>query len=235
MGGASLTALPPGLAPAARAVVEEYLTQFAEALPGSRRVRAAIAAEITDGLLAEVEEHQNRGAPPARAAELAVADFGEPRELAAGFALELAGATAHRVGLALVSTGPVVGLTWVAVFASDSGLGWRDELSAIWSAIPAFALVLLLVVPAAVLATAGAGRAARRVPVSPRLAAAAASFAGAGCVVGDVTLIVGLVAATARGAAPSWLAAVAVGASVLRLTLAGAAARRCALLRAAAG
>jgi hypothetical protein len=234
VGGASVTAAPPGLAPAARPVVEEYLAQFLQALPGSRRARAAILAEITDGLLAEIEEHQVRGTPPARAAELAVAEFGDPRELAAGFALELAGVTAHRLGLALMLTGPLVGLTWVATFASHSGLGWRDELFAIWSASPAYALVLFLVVPAAVLATAGTGPAARHVPVSPRLAAAAASFAGAGCVVGDATLIAGLALATARGAAPSWLAAAAVGVSIVRLTVAAAAARRCALLRAAA-
>lgn len=234
MGGPGIGAALPRLAPAARPAVEQYLAEFERALPGSRRAKAAIVAEIGDGLLAGIEEHEDRGAAPAHAAELAVAEFGDPRDLAADFAAELAGATAHRVGLALVGTGPVVGLIWLATFAAGSGLSWRDEVASIWSAIPAYTFVLLLVVPAAMLATAGAGPAARRLRVDPRLAAAAASFAAAGCVVGDATLITGLVAVSAHRAAPSWLAAAAVCVSVIRLSIAAAAARRCALLRAAA-
>lgn len=235
MAGAGVTALPPDVDPAARPPLEDYMDELARGLPGSRRARTAILAEVGDGLADTVEKHQAEGATPDQAATAAIEEFGSPRTLAAHFATELAGITAHRVGLALVCTGPVVGLVWLAAFiARGDGLGWTGELTAMLSTIPTYAVVLALVVPAALLATAGAGTAARRLPVGPRLAAAAASFAAIGCVVGDATLITSLIVSTMRGADESWLAAVAVLFSSVRLTFAVLAARRCAALRAAA-
>jgi hypothetical protein len=235
MAGARLTVLPPDVHPAARPALEDYMDELAGGLPASRRARRAILAEVGDGLADTVEKHQAEGATPDQAATAAIEEFGSPRALAAQFATELAGVTAHRVGLALICTGPVVGLVWLAAFiARGGGLGWRGELTAMLSTIPTYAIVLALVVPAALVATAGAGTASRRLPVGPRLAAAAASFAAVGCMVGDVTLITGLIVSTLRGVDESWLAAVAVLFSSVRLTLAVLAARRCAALRAAA-
>jgi hypothetical protein len=235
MASAGVTALPPDVDPAARPSLEDYIDELARGLPVSRRVRTAILSEVGDGLADSVEKHQAEGATPDQAATATIEEFGSPRTLATQFATQLAGVTAHRVGFALVGTGPVVGLVWLAAFiAHGDGLGWRGDLTAMLSTIPTYIVVLALVVPAALLATAGAGTAARWMPVGPRLAAAAASFAAVGCVAGDATLITGLIISTMRGIDVSWLAAVAVLVSGVRLTLAGLAARRCAALRAAA-
>jgi hypothetical protein len=233
--GAGVEALPADVDPAVRPSIEGYLDELARGLPGSRRARKAILAEIGDGLADTVDRHRSHGATPDQAARAAVAEFGSPRELAAQFATELAGATAHRVGLALICTGPVVGLVWLAAFiARGGGLDWRGDVFAMLSTIPSYTVVLALVMPAALLATAGGGASSRRLPVGPRLAAAAASFAAVGCVAGDATLITGLVLSTAHSADASWLAVTAVLVSGVRLTLAGLAAGRCATLRAAA-
>ncbi|GAA1027962.1 hypothetical protein GCM10009557_11280 [Virgisporangium ochraceum] len=235
MADTGVDTLPPDIDPAARSSIGTYLDELARGLPGSRRARNAILAEVGDGLADTVETHRARGATPDEAARAAVAEFGSPRALAAHFATELAGATAHRVGLALICTGPVVGLVWLAAFiARGDGLDWRSDLGALLSSIPTYAVVLALVMPAAFLATAGGGVSARRLPIGPRLAAAAASVAAIGCVAGDATLITGVLVSTVRTADASWLAVAAVLVSGVRLTLAGFAARRCATLRAAA-
>jgi len=207
-----------------------YLDRLAAGLIGGRRARAEIVAEIADGLAESVEAHVRRGVPPVAAARLAVAEFGDPAELAALFMAERAGAAAHRVGLGLVVTGPAVGAVWVAQFASRSGSGWWEQAGAMLPALPAYALILAVAVPAALLAAAaGAGRLSRRLGLAPRHAATAAVIAACATVIGDGTLLVGLVAA------PGWspLATVAAGVSLARLGLAGGAARWCAALRAA--
>jgi hypothetical protein len=221
--------------PAARPAVDAYLAELADGLPGSRNARAAILAEIGDGLAETVERHQALGKPPERAATDAVAEFGDPQELAASLATELAGSTARRVGLALLGTGPLVGLLWLTAFAARSGgRDWRDTLGWLASGLPGLPLLLVLVVPMAVLATGGAGRFARLLPVGPRQAAGMAGLAAVGCAVCDAVMITTMVTWTVHGGAPSLLAVAALTISGIRLTVASLAARRCSVLRAAA-
>jgi hypothetical protein len=216
-----------GLLPDERAIVAAYLTTLDRELPAGRRARAAIVAELGDGLACAVRAHRDAGPPPADAAAAAVAEFGDPHRLAAAFVSGLAGRTAHRTGLALIVTGPLVGSTWVVAFATRSGERWPDQIGAVLSAVPVFAAILAVVVPAAVVAAVGAGTLAGRVSV--RTAAGAAILAAFGCVAGDAMLL-----STAL-ATPQWtvLAVPAVAASALRLTAAATAGRRCVLLRAA--
>jgi hypothetical protein len=220
-------------------VLGAYQAALAAGLAGSRRARTAILVEIADGLLEATQAHQDRGLTARAAAEAAVAEFGDPGELARLLVAEQAGAAAHRVGLGLVSTGPVVGGVWLAAWASRTGLGWLDQIGALLSQFPVFVVVLGLGVPAAVLATiAGAGPLACRLAVPPRRAAALAVLAACAAAVADGTLLTGIAVtggAVTGGAATGWswplIAAAAV--SLSRLTAAGTAAHRCARLRAA--
>jgi hypothetical protein len=227
--------LPPAWDPGASAVVRAYLARLGAGLAGGRRARASILAEVADGLVEAVEAHVRRGLAPEAAARRAVDEFGDPATLAAQFAAEQAGTTAHRVGLGLVTTGPVVGTVWLAALADRNGLGWWEQLHGLAATLPAYPMILAVAVPSAVLAAVtGAGPLARRLAVTPRRAAAAAMLAAGATVVGDSTLLAGLLLAAAGGAGLSLLAAAAGAVSLTRLTLAGGAARRCAALRAAA-
>ena len=71
--------------PAARRVLEGYLGELAAGLEGPMRARTAIVAEIADGLIEATATHQGQGLPPAAAAEAAVAEFGDAREVAVEF------------------------------------------------------------------------------------------------------------------------------------------------------
>jgi hypothetical protein len=107
-----MTALPPD--PIASRAMDGYLTAVATRLTGPGRVREAILAELRDGLLDAFAARLAGGATPAQAVAAATGEFGEPAAVAGGFASELAAATARRVALALASTGPLIGLLWVA-------------------------------------------------------------------------------------------------------------------------
>jgi hypothetical protein len=115
---------PGGWDAGAARLVAAYLDRLGAGLVGGRRAREATVAEIADGLIEAVEAHTRRGLAPVAAARRAVAEFGDPAELAAQLMAEQAGTTARRVGLGLVITGPMVGSVWVAQFAAGTGLGW---------------------------------------------------------------------------------------------------------------
>jgi hypothetical protein len=237
--GPGVSAQPQHADQDAARVLGAYQAALAAGLAGSRRARTAILLEINDGLLEATKTHQGRGLAARAAAEAAVAEFGDPGELARLLVAEQAGTAAHRVGLGLVLTGPAVGGVWLAAWASRNGLGWLDQIGALLSRFPVFVVVVGLGVPAAVLATiAGAGPLAPRLALSPRHAAGLALLAACATVVGDSTLLTGIAitgGATTGGATTDWswplIAAAAV--SLSRLTAAGTAAHRCARLRAA--
>ena len=104
------------LDPTARPVVTAYLRELAAALPGSRRTREAILTEIADGLIEQITN--TTGPDPATAVATAIHTFGNPRNLAAQFARELTGKTAHRTGFALVGSGPLIGALWLLALTS---------------------------------------------------------------------------------------------------------------------
>ena len=234
MAGPGVSAVPGDWGPTAAAVVGDYLTELAAGLAGSRRARAAILAELTDGLIQAVDGYVSGGMDPGPAARAAVAEFGDPGDLARLLVAEQAGGAAHRVGLGLVLTGPVVGGVWLLAWMSRGGLGWLDQVGELLSRYPVFALVFGLGVPAAVLAAmAGAGPLMRRLGLAPRRVAGLAMLAACATVVGDSTLLTSVAITGGPAAGWSWPLMVAVAVSLVRLTVAGTAAHRCARLRAA--
>ena len=122
-------------------------------------------------------------------------------------------------------------MTW---YATRSGRSWPDQVAVLGSTIPLYLLILAVVMAAAWIAWAGAGRLARWVPLDPRRAATAAMVAGAGCLAGDAVLLAGLAVTSAAGAPLTWPALLAATASAVRFTVAAFAVRRCAALRTAA-
>jgi hypothetical protein len=217
---------PPDWPPAAVAVIDGYLTRLGARLPGPGRTRTAILAEIGDGLIEATDKHLAHGLEPGMAARVAVAEFGDADALARAFAGELAAGTAQRIGLGLIVTGPAVGVAWLTAWRQHTGLGWLAQISAIPASAPLLLAVLAVGVPAALFAARhGFGGTPRRVTAVAFVACGAAAA-------GDASLLAGSVSTVSTW---SWPFAVALAASLIRLTVVGAAARRCAARRAAAG
>jgi hypothetical protein len=224
---------------AANRLLEAWLAAVAARLPGLPRTRQAAVAELRDGLLEGFGAHQARGLAPVPAAQATLAEFGDPGQVADAFAPELAAAHARRVALTLARTGPLLGALWAtALLASPlstpllAGAGppsrWRWPPGP-WAGLPFVGLVLLIGIPAAVLAVAATGRLSRWLPSRPRLAPTAAAAAALAGMTVDLALL-GMLGAQAL-IAPSQLAwapaTLAAAASLARLALAGGAVRRC--------
>jgi hypothetical protein len=214
--------------PTARRALDAYLADLSTRLGGASGARAAIVAELEDGLWAATTAHQARGLPPEEAARAAVAEFGDPRTVAAGFGPELAAATGRRVGLGLLATGPLVGTSWLLLAAATWRWAGQEPPAALRPIALLVGLVLVVAIPAAVLSVAVSGRLSRWLPAGPQVAATAAATAAGACVAGDLVLLVGLLASTVLAGGVAWPAGLlAAGASSLRLSLAARAARRC--------
>jgi hypothetical protein len=221
-----------GLTPAAIDIVSRYLAELESHLPAGRRVRKEILVEIADGLTCAIEEHLRAGQSAEAAARAAMAEFGDSRMVAVAFSRQLAATAAHRLGAGLVLTGPLVGLTWVAAFAT-AGLNWSSQIVNVLSAMPQYPLILAVTVPAAIVAITGSGWAARHLVVPPRVVAGAAIVAAIGCVAGDLSLLsTAVLGRNLIAAGPASLIALAIAASVIRLSAAGWAGRRIGRLRA---
>jgi len=230
-----MTALPPD--PIASRALDGYLTAVATRLTGPGRVREAILAELHDGLLDAFAARLAGGATPAQAVAAATAEFGEPAAVAGGFASELAAATARRVALTLASTGPLIGLLWLAAYAA-SRFGpvraappwrWPGTLPGAWLAFPLLCGAVAIAGLAALLVLASTGRLSRWLPLRLGLAPLAAATVAAAAMVVDLTVL-GLLAlqAVTRPGSLAWTpVAVAATVSLARLVLAGRATRRC--------
>ena len=215
-----------GLPAAAEPSVQEYLRRLDARLPAAHRVRRGVLAEVGDGLACAVESRMADGASASEATRAALTELGAAEDLATSMAAEVAPWSAHRTGLFLLVGGPVVGLTWVA--ASPPAASPWDRVEQALLAVPPYPVLLALAVPAALIAFAGAGLMRRRLPVLGAASVVASMWAGVACVAGDALL---LVTASSVDAVSPWLA-VAVAASLLRLTAASVAVRRIARLHA---
>jgi hypothetical protein len=189
--------------------------------------------ELEDGLWTATIAHYARGLPPEAAARATVAEFGDPPMVAAGFGLELAAATGRRVGLALLATGPLVGMSWLLLAAATWRWTGQEPPAALGLVAALVGLALVVAVPAAVLSVAFSVRLSRWLPTGPKVGATAAAVAASACVAGDLVLLGGLLALAVLAGGVAWPAALlAAGASSTRLSLAGRAARRCLAARA---
>jgi hypothetical protein len=230
MAGPGLTGREPD---PARRVIGAYLAGLSSRLPGPAAARAAIVAELEDGLWTATAAHRARGLPPEAAARAAVAEFGDPGTVAAGFGPALAAATGRRVGLGLLATGPLVGTSWLLAAATTWRWAGQRPPAALGLVAALVGLVLAVAVPAALLSVAASGRLSRWLPAGPQLAATAAATAAGACVAGDLVLLAGLLTWIVLAGGVAWpTGLLAAGASSLRLSLASRAARRCLAARA---
>jgi hypothetical protein len=222
--------------PTADGVMESYLTCVSSMLPGPNRARGSIIAELRAGLLDAADAQRRGGLAPLAAAQAAVTEFGQPRQIAAAFGPELAARKARRVALALLATGPVIGLLW-AIAAISSHLGIREAPPWEWAgappaapiAFPLFGLVLVITVWTTLITLASTGRLSRWLPYHPRFAPIAAGVAGFGAVTADLLLLALLASqlATAPGKLSAGPVTLAAAASVARLVLARRSASQC--------
>ncbi len=221
--------------------IDAYLGEVAARMPGPARARGDILAELRSGLLDATDAHRSAGLPADTAAEAAITEFGESRQVADAFRPHLAMVHARRVALTLVATGPLVGLLWTAA-ALASHIAIRDAPPWQWASapplspavFPAVGVALLIVVWSALATFAATGRLARWLPASPRIATATAATTGFGAAAADLAIITLL--ASQLASAPGTLAplpvAAATAASLTRLSFARRASRTCLAIRA---
>jgi hypothetical protein len=218
---------PAGLPGHAEQAIGSYLAEIAARLTGPARARRDILAELGAGLADAADAYRCGGLSPAEAARAAIAEFGCPDQVAAGFGAELGAAQARRTALALLATGPLIGVLWASAgLASHIGIPPWD-----WAGLPAGArlathlavVVLLTAIGSALFTVAATGRLTRWLPARP---SASAAIAASGTAAMDITLLVALAAGPA-GRLATLPVAVATAASLARLTLAARAARNC--------
>ncbi len=181
-------------------LISSYLAVLAAELP------ASIVEELADGLAETHRAYLRQGLAPEFAAESAVAEFGEPRAILAGFARVN---PARHAARRLLGIGPAVGACWAAALLT--GRPWAGSVP-----LPARLLVgLALAAIVGLLAAAALGGRYRRAART-----GAAGFLGV--IALDAVLIIG---ATLAGAPLTWLMAAAMAASAGRISVAARALR----------
>ena len=226
---------PPG---AAEQAIGSYLAEIAAGLDGPASARRDIVAELGTGVADAAEAHRCAGLEPAQAARAAIAEFGSPARVAAGFRGELAAATARRSTLTLMTVGSLTGaLGYIASLAShihQPAPPWE------WATLPAGARLATLLATIAIAAAIGStlytlaaiGRLSRWLPTRPAVSAAVVAGSAAAA---DVAMLAVLTIHAAAN--PGRLAALplaAAGAAGLAwLVLATRAARTCLPIRVA--
>ncbi len=221
--------------------VEAYLREAADRMPGPRLARSDILAELRSGLLDAIDMRRAAGLTAEAATEAAIAEFGDPRQVADAFRPHLAMVQARRTALALAASGPLVGLLWAtAALASHITLRhappWQwpgaPPLSA--AGFPVIAAAILILIVSTLATIAATGKLTRWLPACPRVAAATAATAGFGAVATDLSMLALLASqlTSAPGTLDALPVAAAAAASLTRLTLSRQAAARCLAARA---
>jgi hypothetical protein len=189
-----------------------YLSDVAAQLRGPRRRRAAILAELRDGLDQATEDNITAGLTPDQAAAAAITQFGTPQAVADAFSGELATAYARRTIALFIATGPLVGIWWLLLLQPSP---WRTGLIALLAAIPVLPLLIIAIATAGgTLAT--TGRLIRWLPeTGPHRALAASTAIATLCIIADLTMIT-IFMVSGTPIAP--LAVIAIAASLTRIT-----------------
>ncbi len=204
-------------------VIDAHLQAIAARLAGPRRGRAAIVDELRDALYDAVEHHLQRGLTPLAAARAAVAEFGAPSVLAAAFDAERAAGHARYTVLGFLTTGPFLGVLWVATLVPG------HTPLALLSAAPTLAPTVAAALLAGLLTLAVTGRPSRWLRIAPRLPLATAVATCLVAAIGDLTALTVLAARlnAASDRLPIALALAAATGSAARLFASQHAARRC--------
>jgi hypothetical protein len=218
--------------------IGSYLAEIAAGLPGPASARRDILAELGAGVADSADAYRRAGLNPAQAARSAIAEFGSPDRVAAGFRTELAAAQARRTALTLMIIGPLTGFLWfTAALASHIGRlapPWE------WAGLPDGArlathlatIALATAIGSTLFTLAATGRLTRWLPARPT---ASAAIAAGSLATVDIAMLAALtiLAATTPGSLAALPVAAAAAASLARLSLAARAARNCLTLRAA--
>jgi hypothetical protein len=221
----SCRAGPPG---AAEPAIRSYLAEIAAGLDGPASSRRDIVAELGAGVADAADAHRCAGLDPAQAARAAIAEFGSPAWVAAGFRGELAAATARRSALTLMTVGSLTG----ALFVIAGLANHRATLPAGAQLATLLATIAVAVAIGNHLFTlAATGRLTRWLPARP---ADSAAIAAGGTAAADVAMLAALtILATTPGRLAALPLAAAIAASLAGLGLATRAARTCLAVRAA--
>jgi hypothetical protein len=215
-------------------ITEAYLAQVADGLPGPRRARTALLAELRAGLLDAAEAHGRTGLKPSAAARAATVEFGDPKQIAVAFRAELRTVEARRIAIVLLTSAPLIALAWTGAalgshLRTHHALPWQwTTVAPVWQlTLPLVAIGLVVAVGAAAAAVVASGRITRWFPDSARFAPASAIAAGIAAATVDVILLLMLTRQLAS--APSKLDAtpvtIAAAASIARLLFARQAVR----------
>ena len=176
-------------------LISSYLAVLAAQLP------APIVEELADGLTETHRSYLQQGLAPDRAAESAVAEFGQPQEIVAEFARVN---PARRAARRLLGVGPVVGACWAAALITDRASAWPVPFTA--RVLVGLALVTVIgLLVASALST------------RYRLAARAGVAGCIGIAALDIVLITGV---TFDVASVTWVMAAAMAASAARVVFA---------------
>ncbi|MGH2904758.1 MAG: hypothetical protein ACRDK7_14425 [Solirubrobacteraceae bacterium] len=224
----------PGVA---EQTIESYLAEIAARLDGPVNARREILAELGAGLADAADAHRYAGLDSTEATFAAIAEFGCPARVAAGFRGELAATTARRTALTLMTVGLLTSaLGSIAALASHIHLPappWES------STLPAGAWLATLLATVAIAAAIGshlytlasAGRLTRWLPARPATSAAIAAGSAVLANAAMFTRLTIVAVATPRSLAVLPLAAVGA-ASLAWLVLAARGARTCLAIRA---
>lgn len=179
---------------ASHQLIDDYLADLARRLP------ADAVDELADGITETWQRHVANGEPPPAAAHTAIAEFGTTEQIIAAFVAQAPG---RRTALALLATGPLVGVCWGTSLIAAHVWTWPIPPAV----ATAYALGFLATV--ATLATAATSRRNYR---RTRLGTAGG--------LGLVLLDIGMLAAVALLAPTlTWPMLAAIPASVIRIGL----------------
>lgn len=175
-------------------LINTYLADLAHRLPPE------VVDELADGLDETFHHHLADGLDPAEAAIAATTEFGDPTRIAAEFIRQ---SPARRTALAMLATGPVFAALWGMSLITAHAWTWTIPAGAVIT----FAAALLIIV-GALLGVVTGNSYGRTRPIAA---------ACVGMIALDITMIITVVA---LAPALTWPIALAVPASMTRITVA---------------
>ncbi len=218
----------PGTAHHDEGRIDAYVNELAHRLGDPAPDRAGILSEITDGLMETVDSYRSGGLCGEEAARAAIAEFGRPHEVAAAFRPELGVRHARRTALALMISGPLVGIAWLTGAVAASLPPVRQEMPWMWWALPLVGLALVVAVPSLMLTVVSTGRLGLRLALPASLPSKAVGIASAAAVAADIVVLAMFsLYALSAASLPVLPLVPAIAASSTRIYLAARASRHC--------
>ncbi len=92
--------------------ISSYVADLGKSLPGPRRVRGELLAELADGLRDAAEAYGRSGASPDQAEARAVEEVGALAEVARGYRCELVASQGRRTAVLLAVSMPALVMAW---------------------------------------------------------------------------------------------------------------------------